>query len=206
MHEVDLADYNESAGLGDKAVINRKEAFNRALEASKAITQAQVHREQNIATMAGHAITTGTTQKGAMDREKEQTKRAITTEKIRAEASTKQDKLAFQETQAAYRMFKDWKTSDAGKKLDDYETARSLDPKKFDEGKLKADYDRLKAEERHIREMAAEAYRRSNLPLPPDLAGVSSPSASTSVTVGGKTYNFPDAKSAEAFKKDAGVK
>ena len=80
-----------------------------------------------------------------------------------------QDKLAFQETKAEHQMWMDWKKSEPAKKLENYETSRSANPEKFDKGPLKADYDRLKAEERKVRETAAAAYRRSNLPVPADL-------------------------------------
>jgi hypothetical protein len=165
------------------------------------MTQAE-HGRQTLGAAAGR---TAAEIAGNLAKERMEAKSRERIKGMELAAKTNEDKLALQETKAAYQMWSDWRKSDQAKKLDNYETSRNANPERFDKGPLKADYDRLKTEERKIRETAASAYKRSNLPVPSDLES-GAPSGATTVNAGGKTFTFPDAKSAEEFKKAAGIK
>lgn len=59
IHEIDMADYNESVGLADKAISNRKEAYGRALEANKALAHIQGQKAQTVAGLAKEGVQAG---------------------------------------------------------------------------------------------------------------------------------------------------
>lgn len=60
IHEIDMADYNESAGLADKAMKRRETAFGHALEANKVLGQISSQRTHDVSSLAGKGLEAGT--------------------------------------------------------------------------------------------------------------------------------------------------
>jgi len=189
IYDIDHAEYLVSIGRMDKAESAKADAWKRVdglNDKLATLRQRQREAELGAVTEGAKAEMQG---KYRLKEQELQNRGQIAAARERASGANKEDALANKETTAAYNMYKDWKKSDDGKKLSGYETARNINPEKFDKGPLKADYDRLKQEERNIRETAKEAYRRSNLPVPADIGGDAAAPAS-----GGGTFNYVPGK------------
>lgn len=101
IHEIDLADYNESVGLADKAVANRKEAYNRAVNAAGHMSQAE-HGRQQLGAAAGK---TAAEISGGLQKQRMQDVTELQKERIRASARGEggDDKLELAHNRAANR-------------------------------------------------------------------------------------------------------
>ena len=179
IYEVDHAEYLHSVGLMDKANAAKADAYKRVENINdKLATLQQRRREAELGATTRGAEAALQAESG-IAREKVQGGYNLAAARERTAAANKEEALALRETTAAYNIYKDWKKGEDGKKLSGYETARNINPEKFDKGPLKADYDRLKQEEKGVREMAAAAFRRSNLPMPSDLDSSATTTANT---------------------------
>jgi hypothetical protein len=179
IYEVDHAEYLISVGRMDKANTTKLNAFKTLNELNGDLSK--IRQRQREAELG--ATTEGA--KSAMQAEariaeqKIQSGATIAAARERTAGANKEEALALKETTAAYNMYKDWKKGEDGKKLSGYETARNINPEKFDKGPLKLDYDRLKREEQGVKEAAKEAFRRSNMPVPADVEGSAAASAAS---------------------------
>ena len=59
MHEIDMAEYNENAGLAEKGMKRRETAYGHMLEASKNLSTVQSQRAQTVAGLAKEAVQAG---------------------------------------------------------------------------------------------------------------------------------------------------
>jgi hypothetical protein len=117
MHEIDMADYNESAGLADKAMKRRETAFGHAIQANDRIAQITSQNKQTVMGGVREAVQAG----AGLTREQEKGKTDIIQERIRAAAKDRDDsKAADRDTRAVVSAMKSWDfDKDKGKKLEE---------------------------------------------------------------------------------------
>jgi hypothetical protein len=202
IHEIDLADYNESVGLADKAVANREKAYTRAASAAERMTQAE-HGRQTLGAAAGR---TAADIAGGLAKERMEAKSRERIKGMELAAKTSDDKKAEdRDTKALVGAMKAWDfDKDKGKKLAQLKATLSQ-VKEGSSGRKQIE-DQIRALEQE-RENYLES-RRASFPNArySEVGAEKIAPAATTVTAGGKTFTFPDAKSAEEFKKAAGIK
>ena len=165
IHEIDMADYNESAGLADKASKRRETAFGHAMQANDRLAQVQGQRSQTVAGMAKEALQSGT-------QSKRQREENISREKVaRINASVKgeggDEKSTQRQTEKARAELTKFDNSEKGKALAQAESMLSTPGLKGDaRTKFEKDRDRLKAERDALTREVMRSYPSARLEDP----------------------------------------
>jgi hypothetical protein len=165
MHEIDLAEYNENAGLAEKGMKRRETAFGHMLEANKYLTTAQSQRAHDISSLAAKGLETGTQVKRQRMADIADIKQAGIAASARGEGSD--DKSAERQTERARAELIKWDNSEKGKALAQAESILANPNLKGDSRKIhEANRDRLKAERDGVMREIKDSYPKARLQEP----------------------------------------
>jgi hypothetical protein len=165
MHEIDLAEYNENAGLAEKGMKRRETAFGHMLEANKYLTTAQSQRAHDISSLAAKGLEAGTQIKRQRMADIADLKQAAMT--AGAKGAGSEDKSAERQTERARGELTKWDNSEKGKALAQAESMLATPGLKGDaRKKFEVDRDRLKAERDALKREIADSYPKARLQEP----------------------------------------